>query len=155
MERDSSWLIAEGSIRKSRSRKRRRVIECLFAVLIFVGGSAAIPRSSGASTTTSNAAQETRFLQLLNKGIDGSYEATFVISGHLAAFPGSSWTVVVAHQGSHVPQTLFNGHWSYLIRTTDGFVMQWIENDATHRECWKSSTKRHGDVGRELLRRET
>lgn len=140
MTSDSPALGGKPSISEARFRKRRRRFGWIANLLVLVGiGIAIIPGSNLASGSTSLKAQESQFLRLLDRGVDGSYEATFLISGHLAPFPGSSWTVVVAHQNSPVPQTLFHGHWSFLIRTTSGFAMKWIETGSTHQECWSNS----------------
>jgi hypothetical protein len=139
---------AEALIKEARRRQRKRWLTVLTVVLAFaLGIGLAVSASSGATgknptpkpTASTSPLSPGGILRLANKGLSGNFEATYKLSGKLALFPGPIWTVVVAHKGPWAVKSVWmlgSGESSFLLRTGNGYELQWIEHANRYEACW-------------------
>jgi hypothetical protein len=66
-------------------------------------------------------------LALAEHGLGGEFDATYIVSGHLAVFPGPQWAVVVVHKGPAPASGLFRAKgavWSFFLHEGEGYQLQ-------------------------------
>ena len=149
---------AEALIREARSRQRKRwltVMAVMLAVALGVG--LAVSASSGGTgskpkpTASAPALSPQGILRLANKGLSGSFEATYKLTGNLGVFPGRVWTVVVAHRGLWEEKSVWmlgSGEWSFLLRAGGGYKLQWIEHANRYQACWQQGNTKKWSCGK-------
>ncbi|HUB69733.1 MAG TPA: hypothetical protein VL984_04885 [Acidimicrobiales bacterium] len=78
-------------------------------------------------------------LTLAEGGLTGDYEATYLVTGQLAVFPGPRWRVVVAHEGPPPlarPLVTDDATWSFFLHAGEGYQLQWVEKGEHFQDCW-------------------
>ncbi len=78
-------------------------------------------------------------LALAEGGLSGDYEATYLVTGQLAVFPGPRWSVLVAHEGPAPvsrPLVTDDATWSFFLHAGEGYQLQWVEKGEHFQDCW-------------------
>jgi len=125
------------------ARSRRVLVLLAVPVLVAVGLIVGIVLTETSPTAPPGAGSTMAFVRLANRGLGGTYEATYRLIGGSPGLPGSEWTVVVAHRGPS-PSTnwmLDGGEWSFFIHAERGFSLQWIERGDRYEDCWRWNSK--------------
>lgn len=169
---EAETLTAEALIREARQRQRRRWVIVISAVSVVLGAAVAVANGiSGSGRTRSQTAPPlltpAAILAQARSGIEGTYSATYRLSGQLGGPSSSAKTdgeVTVAKRapaGSTAWPDNKTGEWSYLLTNGNGSTVKWVVKDNSVEDCmregissWRCSVGRNdefvGGIGYEL-----
>jgi hypothetical protein len=117
----------------SERRRSIAVVIVVFATCLGASLAAALTASTAPPRLTNSG-----FVTLARHGIDGTFEATYVVRGlpH-GRFEAANGTVVVAQKAApgRTAWPDYLGSWSFLVRLDDGWGFQWVEHGHHSEDC--------------------
>jgi len=126
--------------------KRLPFLAALAVIVMVIGALVPGPENAEARSTKNldPAARVTQLLSLAEKGLDGSFELTYAVTGTNGnLYRGDSGTLVIAQSATagHSAWVTAAGKWSFRLDGDDGATAQWIESGSSAEDCWRPALK--------------